>query len=203
MLSGGVEVVRSGGHPHVLLGAQGIRVFWDGVNRAEVTVSTSWQGKLCGLCGNYNNNDADEYLGPDGQLFGDVNEFVSSWEFGNTTSCGILTEAGDYLGSNRNTATIRCSVLQDAAFSPCHDTVDPQPFINDCIDDYCIFCDDADKDDCLCNSLATYASVCAAAGIVLQNWRDSYCCEFNTNTTYFTYVHKYISLRNVVKFFQA
>ena len=32
MLSGGVEVVRSGGHPHVLLGTQGIRVFWDGVN---------------------------------------------------------------------------------------------------------------------------------------------------------------------------
>ena len=175
MLSGGVKVVRSGGHPHVLLGTQGIRVFWDGVNRVEVTVSTSWQGRLCGLCGNYNDDPNDDLIRPDGQQISNSNEFVASWAVGDTTSCGTLAQALPCFGTNRAIATARCNALQSGVFAPCHATVDPQPFINDCIDDYCIFCDEANRDDCLCRSLATYASVCTAVGIPLQDWREVFC----------------------------
>ena len=181
MLSGGVEVVRSGGHPHVLLGAQGIIIFWDGVNRVEVTVSTSWQGRLCGLCGNYNNDSTDDFIRPDGQQPTNANEFVASWAYGNTSSCGTLAQALPCFGSNRIAATARCNALEGVVFAPCHAMVDPQPFIDNCIDDYCIFCDEDNRDDCLCRSLATYASACTAAGVPLPNWRDFFCRKLNND----------------------
>ena len=180
LLSGGVEVVRSGGHPHVLLGTQGIKIFWDGENRVEVTVSTSWQGRLCGLCGNYNGDATDDFIGPDGQQISNANEFVASWTTGDTSSCGTLPQALPCLGSARSAATARCEALLSDLFAPCNAVVDPQPFIDDCIDDYCIFCDEANREDCLCDSLSTYASVCSAAGLLLPNWREFYCRKLNS-----------------------
>ena len=178
MLSGGVEVVRSGGHPHVLLGTQGIKIFWDGVNRVEVTVSSSWLGRLCGLCGNYNNDSSDDFIRPDGQQVSNTIEFVASWVAGDTSSCGTLPQPIPCFGLNRVIALAQCNVLQSSAFAPCHATVDPQPFIDNCIDDYCIFCDEDNRDGCFCRSLAAYASVCSAAGIPLRQWRDVFCpCE--------------------------
>ena len=58
-------------------------------------------------------------------------------------------------------------------------TVDLQPFI-----DYCLFCDD--PEDCLYNSLATYASACGDPGVLLQNWRDNFCRELSSYTSYHT-----------------
>jgi len=78
-LTGGVEIVRTGGHPHVFLTAQGVRVFWDGSYRVEVTVSTAWQGSLCGLCGNYNNDASDDFTTPASELVATADEFGTSW----------------------------------------------------------------------------------------------------------------------------
>ena len=183
LLSGGVEVVRSGGHPHVLLTTQGIRIFWDGVNRVEITVSTAWQGRLCGLCGNYNNNATDDFIGPNGQQFTNVDQFVTSWVVGNTSSCGILAQAPACSGQARTDAIQRCNFLTSmVSFIQCSPTVDPQPFITHCIDNYCI-CDDADKEDCFCNSLTTLASVCAAAGRILPYYlRLDFCRKLNSDT---------------------
>ena len=175
MLSGGVKLVRSGRHPHVLLGTQGTRIFWDGINQVEVTVSSLWQGRLCELCGNYNNDSTDDFIRPDGQQLSNANKFIASWAFGNTSSCGTLPQSLPCFGLDRAIATARCNALQSGAFAPGHDTVDPQPFINDCIDDYCLFCDEDNRDDCHCCSLATYASVCATTGVPLQDWRDIFC----------------------------
>ena len=44
-----VQVLRVGGNSHVILLTHNIRIFWDGLYRVEVTVSTTWQNKLCGL----------------------------------------------------------------------------------------------------------------------------------------------------------
>ena len=177
-LSGGVEVIRSGGHPYVLLGTQGIKIFWDGVNRVEVTVSSSWQGRLCGLCGDYNGDSTDDFIRPDGQQVSNTDEFVASWAVGDTSSCGTLPQAFPCFGVNRIIARARCNVLLSDAFAPCHATVDPQPFIDNCIDDYCTFCGEDDRDDCFCRSLTAYASVCSAAGIPLNQWRGVFCpCE--------------------------
>ena len=189
MLPGGVEVVRSGGHPHVLLGTQGIKIFWDGVNRVEVTVSSSWQGRLCGLCGNYNNDSTDDFIRQDSQQVSNANDFVASWAVGDTSSCGTLAQGLPCIGTARTTATARCETLRSNSFVPCHATVDPQSFIDDCIDDYCLFCDE--PEDCLCKSLATYASVCAGAGVLLANWRNIHCRELSIYICTYVVIHNH------------
>ena len=77
--SSGVEVLRSGGRLHVLLVMYGVRIFWDGSTRVEVTVSQSWQNKLCGLCGNFNNDGADDFTTPNGTQALIEYVFGNSW----------------------------------------------------------------------------------------------------------------------------
>ena len=133
------------------------------------------------MCGNYNNDSTDDFIRPDGQQVSNANEFVASWVVGDTSSCGTLPPPTvPCFGPARTTATNRCAALQSSVFAPCHTTVDPQPFIDDCIDDYCTFCDETNRDDCLCRSLAAYASVCTAAGVPLPNWRDFFCRKYCT-----------------------
>lgn len=51
----------------------------------------------------------------------------------------------------------------------CHSTVDPHPYYESCLEDYCT--DDDNKNRFyVCSSLALYARACAQNGIVL-NWR--------------------------------
>ena len=178
--SGEVEVVRVGGHPHVILSAIGVRVSWDGLYRVAVTVATSWRQRLCGLCGNYNSNPNDDFEAPDGMLESTVNAFGLSWVVDDTqNSCGGLIIPGECPADVMENAQMKCGELQGSVFTTCHDLVDPAQFISDCIFDYC-YCNESDREDCYCNSLATYASVCADRSIILLNWRDSLCCKYNS-----------------------
>ena len=172
-----VQVLRVGGHPQVVLLEQGVRIFYDGVNRVEVTTSTIWQDKLCGLCGNYNGDPSDDFMDQDGNQLATAEQFASSWATGDTTSCGILDEAPLCVGDDREQAIKRCAVLNGEFFSPCHSALGYEPFEDYCIIDVCN-CIHENIHQCFCESLATYSSACTAAGVVLQGWRDYYgCCK--------------------------
>ena len=176
LTSGGVEVVRVGGRPHVILTVSGVKISWDGLYRVEVTVSSAWEGRLCGLCGNYNGDPDDDFMTPDGTVISSSDPFGGSWVVGNTTqdSCGGLMELGTC--GVMEAARSRCAELQGDIFMSCNAAVPPTAFIDDCIYDYC-YCNEADREDCYCNSLATYASACAEAGVILPNWRESSSCR--------------------------
>ena len=38
----------------------GVDIIWDGASYVEVELSSVWQNKTCGLCGNFNKNPKDE-----------------------------------------------------------------------------------------------------------------------------------------------
>ena len=177
--SGEVEVVRVGGHPHVILGAIGVRVSWDGLFHAEVTVSTSWRGRLCGLCGNYNSNPNDDFQAPNGYLTSSASDFGLSWVLNNGThdDCGVLLDPNQCTTDVMTEAQTRCSVLNGDYFNNCNDLVDPASFINSCIFDYC-HCNVNDREDCYCNSLSAYAGACVHVGTHLVDWRSNFCCKF-------------------------
>ena len=169
--SGEVEVVRVGGHPHVILSAIGVRVSWDGLYYAEVTVSSTWRGRLCGLCGNYNDNPNDDFQTPDGSIESSPNTFAVSWVLNNNTldSCSNLNPLIPCPTDVMDEAQRRCAVLRKEHFSACNDIVNPTTFIDSCAFDYC-HCNANDREECYCNSLSTYAGVCGANGMVLPNW---------------------------------
>ncbi|XP_072039429.1 kielin/chordin-like protein [Amphiura filiformis] len=57
----------------------GLEVSWNGVYNVDVCLPAEYQGKTCGLCGNYNNNPNDDNSNPEGQLLSNDNEFGNSW----------------------------------------------------------------------------------------------------------------------------
>ena len=171
-----VRIFKTGGLLYVLLTiTHPIAVSWDGSHRVGITPSSSWQGMLCGLCGNYNNDNSDDFMLSNGSMTISVNEFGNSWLYSNTSStCEGPMSSPNCTESIMVEAETRCSELMKGAFSTCSSMVDPTSFIDGCKLDYCS-CSDENKEDCYCNSLSTYAAACASAGVTLPNWRDSFC----------------------------
>ena len=172
-----VQVLRTGGHPNVIFPTYGVRVFWDGRYRVEVTVSTQWRGRLCGICGNYNGDANDDNLGADGTAFPNqpngVSAFLNSWAVG--SSCDAPSPRLCDPSEGRS-AIFRCGAIAGSFFEACKDAVDPETHQRACITDQCN-CDVDDVDECFCESLAVYASACAARGVALLDWRTFYNCR--------------------------
>jgi len=68
--------------------------------------------------------------------------------------------------SVKEDAEAKCNELYSNVFNACNELVDPAPYIDKCIADYCL-CHTDNRDDCYCKSLAVYASVCAANRVVI------------------------------------
>ena len=175
--SGEVEVVRVGGHPHVILSTSGVRVSWDGLYRVAVTVSTSWRGRLCGLCGNYNDDPNDDFQTPDGSMAMSANEFGLGWVLNNGTHdiChgSELISPGSCSPDLMADAIQRCNKLNREPFNICNNLVNSNAFIDSCVYDYC-YSSDAMREQFYYSSLSTYAAVCGNAGLIIPpTWRNS------------------------------
>ncbi|XP_065884398.1 IgGFc-binding protein-like isoform X2 [Dysidea avara] len=173
--SSGVEVLRTGGHPYVLLTLPyPVAVHWDGRRKVRITVSTEWEGMLCGLCGTYSNDRNDDFTLPDGSLTASINDFGDSWLYSNNTSTCEPSEPEECPDTIMATAQSRCSELMRGVFSVCNSVVDPTSYIDACVFDYCA-CNDTEREGCYCDSLSTYADECASNGVVIPNWRNFFC----------------------------
>ena len=165
--SGQVEVVRAGGHPHVTLRSSGIRVSWDGLYHVEVTVSSRWREKLCGICGNYNDDSFDDTL----TLYS-YNESSNVNNLDEELNCTTLTSPDSCPPGIVEEAERRCAVLKGEQFDACNNFVNVTRYYNRCVFDYC-FSNDNNRELFYYNSLAAYARTCARSGIFLTKWRTS------------------------------
>ena len=178
--SSGVEVLRTGGHPYVLLTiGWPVGISWDGWHHVDIAVSSGWQGKLCGLCGNYNNEGNDDFMLPNGTLTTSENEFGNSWLYSKPyPECEELPSPPSVCPENvMIAAQSRCNELLNSVFNICSNVVDPTSYIDDCILDYCQ-CSEEEREDCYCNSLSTYVADCASNGLTIPNWRNFLCRKY-------------------------
>ena len=166
----GVEVFRIGRHPFVLLTLEGsfpIGVHWDGRRRVRITASSLWQGMLCGQCGNYNEQRNDDYQLRDGSLTISENIFGNDWEYAKTTAdCGIPGLPPSCPADIFEAAGERCRVLTSSTFHACNDVLDPTPFVEACVFDYCN-CANETREGCFCGAIQSYATSCALEGQVI------------------------------------
>ena len=165
-------VIRTGGRVHVTLRQAGIYLTYDGLYTLRIQVATSLlgQGKVCGLCGNYNGIRDDDPISDPGDCPGGVVP-MGKRSAPDTDGC-------DNSPSTVTEAQTRCGVMRTSdVFSECRKKVDPEPFITSCEFDYC--CGDADgRESYICSSLSSYAAECTRAGAQPSNWRGEFCRKF-------------------------
>ncbi|EHH17663.1 hypothetical protein EGK_14117 [Macaca mulatta] len=75
------------GHTVILHTQPGLQVLWDGQSQVEVSVPGSYQGRTCGLCGNFNGFAQDDLQGPEGLLLPTEAAFGNSWQVQKGCGC--------------------------------------------------------------------------------------------------------------------
>ncbi|XP_055462835.1 mucin-5B-like [Psammomys obesus] len=144
-----------------------------------VRLDPSYHGQMCGLCGNFNQNQADDFTVFSGVVEGTGAAFSNTWKA--QPSCpnskNTYEDPCSYSVENEKFAQEWCSMLTETSgvFSACHATVSPVPFYSNCIFDTC---NCRNSEDCMCAALSSYVFACAANGVLLSDWRDRICYNY-------------------------
>ncbi|XP_016141424.1 alpha-tectorin [Sinocyclocheilus grahami] len=158
----------------------GLLVTYDGLHYASISLPSSYFNNTCGLCGNYNDDPADDPVLPDGSLAESVVELGGSWRAEDTdfrctdgcaqncSMCEPAAEAfyfrSDYCGLINKT---------DGPFRDCRAVVDPTAFVYSCVYD---MCSNRDNITTLCQAIQAYALACQALGVTIRPWRSRSFC---------------------------
>ncbi|XP_046856218.1 von Willebrand factor-like [Xenia sp. Carnegie-2017] len=149
----------------------GLDVQWDTFTRLYVTVQPQYANSTCGLCGNYNGNQGDDFMNNDGAIETNVVAFGNSWvaRWCNKTATSMV-DTCEIMVQRFSIAESKCKVLKQKPFRVCHQSVDPEDqYIQNCKFDLC-GCRDGTQ--CYCDAIADYAHACLRYGHVI-NWRNT------------------------------
>uniref|UniRef100_A0AAY4EYN3 VWFD domain-containing protein n=1 Tax=Denticeps clupeoides TaxID=299321 RepID=A0AAY4EYN3_9TELE len=162
------------GMQDVIITDFGLKVTYDLVYYVTVTVPSSYHGKTCGLCGNFNGNKDDDFQLPDGKETNDIKDFGAAWKVGVE---GVVCDdgcSGDLCPKcdekKKRIFESDCSIIRNPSgpFAACLNVIDPEPYFRDCVYDVCV--GEGDR-DMLCHSIASYVSDCQDFGVPIKNWR--------------------------------
>ncbi|KAF3833060.1 hypothetical protein F7725_026725 [Dissostichus mawsoni] len=132
-----------------------VTVLWDRKTSIHIQVGPRWQGKLSGLCGNFDMKTANEMRTPDNIDSSTSQEFGNSW----------------------TAAERQCGVLLSEVFMACHPVVDVTWFYMNCLADTCA-CSRGGDCECFCTSVAAYAQRCCHQGVPVD-WRSPSLCPYD------------------------
>nr|XP_048710200.1 LOW QUALITY PROTEIN: mucin-5AC [Caretta caretta] len=141
-----------------------------------VSLDPSHKGQTCGLCGNFNNIQTDDFKATSGVVEGTAAAFANTWK--TQADCpnvkNIFENPCTLSVENEKYAQHWCGLLTDTQgpFAECHSTVNPDVYHTNCLFDTCN-CEKSE--DCMCAALSTYVRACAAKGVLLSGWRTNVC----------------------------
>uniref|UniRef100_A0A3Q1J492 VWFD domain-containing protein n=1 Tax=Anabas testudineus TaxID=64144 RepID=A0A3Q1J492_ANATE len=155
----------------------GLSVTYDGWSTVSISVPSTYSGKICGLCGNFNGNPNDDFHTPTGQIVTTPDDFGTSWKAAGNYTCSDGCGSSCQQCTNEQPARAQCDVIQavDGPFSFCHEQVDPTPYFNDCVFDVCV----SGSQDLLCRAIQAYVSACQAANAQIYPWRQNTPCSLD------------------------
>uniref|UniRef100_A0A8D2G0B7 Mucin 5AC, oligomeric mucus/gel-forming n=1 Tax=Theropithecus gelada TaxID=9565 RepID=A0A8D2G0B7_THEGE len=143
-----------------------------------VRLAPKLRGQTCGLCGNFNSIQADDFRTLSGVVEATAAAFFNT--FKTQAACPNIRNSFEDPCSlsveNEKYAQHWCSQLTDASgpFSRCHAAVKPDTYYSNCMFDTCN-CERSE--DCLCAVLSSYVHACAAKGVQLSGWRNGVCTK--------------------------
>ncbi|KAJ7304151.1 hypothetical protein JRQ81_011680, partial [Phrynocephalus forsythii] len=145
-----------------------------------ITVPRSYFKAVCGLCGNDNGEPDDDLIMKDGHQAPSAAQFAESWKTEETPGCVNGCKSNCTACDEAHTQTYKgdhyCGILsrKDGPFRQCHDAIDPEPYLDNCVSDVCQY---QGHRDTLCNAISAYVAVCQARGIQIEEWRSASFCS--------------------------
>ncbi|XP_029289228.1 LOW QUALITY PROTEIN: mucin-2-like [Cottoperca gobio] len=146
------------------------------IMQVYIKASVSNKGKLRGLCGDFNDVEADDFKTTNGLIEGTAGTFVNTWK--TKTSCpDVANTLKDPCALNidkEKYAKNWCPLLSDpqGVFATCHSEINPEDYETACIYDTCAC---QNSEECMCAAISSYVHACAAEGVLLNGWRDTMC----------------------------
>ncbi|XP_078579024.1 uncharacterized protein LOC144863560 [Branchiostoma floridae x Branchiostoma japonicum] len=154
----------------------GIDLYWDNATRLYIKVWPNHRGRVCGMCGNFDGNQINDFNTPELDRATTVQDFANSWKV--SSSCpDVEAPLSDYcaLHPHREAwARRQCSIILSDTFRPCHFKVDPEPYYQACVQDSCS-CDSGGDCECFCTAVAAYGDMCNTQDIHIR-WRTHELC---------------------------
>ncbi|KAM9528428.1 mucin-2-like [Salvelinus alpinus] len=182
--NGGVQLERNAVYTK-LYSKVGLVVMWNGEDAVMVELDTEYTNRTCGLCGDFNGLPVHSEFIHNGRK-------VSPIEFGNrqkvhrpNEDCEDPYEEEEEdepadVQPKEDTCKefhAQCDqLLRSALWSSCGAVVNPEPYIQACVQDLC-GCSNTSDSFCVCSTLAEYSRQCSHAGGQPPHWRTTTFCE--------------------------
>ncbi|XDA87960.1 hypothetical protein R6Z07M_017641 [Ovis aries] len=153
----------------------GVIVIWDRKTTIFIKLDPSYEGAVCGLCGNFDQRSKNDFTTRDSMVVDSELDFGNSWKEAST--CPDVRTTPDPCTANlhrRSWSVKQCSIIKSRVFGLCHSKVDPMPFYEACVQDSCS-CDAGGDCECFCSAVASYAQQCTKEGACVF-WRTPDLC---------------------------
>ncbi|KAH0620982.1 hypothetical protein JD844_021933 [Phrynosoma platyrhinos] len=144
-----------------------------------IHLDPSFKERTCGLCGNFDGRETDDFRVLSGVVEGTAAAFANTWK--TQSACPNIKHKFEDPCSlsieNERYANHWCGLLTDSdgPFAKCHPSVNPAPYHKNCMFDTCN-CEKSE--DCMCAALSSYVRACAVKGIELPGWRTTVCSKY-------------------------
>ncbi|XP_051915891.1 mucin-2-like isoform X13 [Hippocampus zosterae] len=167
--------IRTVGMYLVVESVIGMAVMWDRKTTVRILLEPQHSGEVCGLCGDFDGNEQNDFTIQGQQQVTNVLEFANSWK--TSSNCpNVETHVDPCTAkpSRHHWSKMMCGIITGKTFQACHNTVDPLPFYENCVKDSCA-CDTGGDCECFCTAVAAYAQACNEAGVCVA-WRTPDIC---------------------------
>ncbi|XP_029702117.1 otogelin [Takifugu rubripes] len=154
-----------------------VTVLWDRKTTIHIQVGPRWQGKLSGLCGNFDTKTVNEMRTPDNLESPTPQEFGNSWTAVECVNSLDMRHPCSLSPLREPFAKRQCAILHSEVFQACHPVVDVTWFYTNCLADTCS-CSNGGDCECFCTSVAAYAQRCCHQGVPID-WRSPSLCPYD------------------------
>ncbi|XP_025025324.1 IgGFc-binding protein-like [Python bivittatus] len=158
----------------------GLIVLYDTSSYVHISVPTTYKGHMCGLAGNFNGDQKDDFMLPNGKLTENVEEFGASWKVPVngvicSDGCGEKCPICNKAQKTKYEAENSCGMIQSKTgpFKDCHSLVNPAEYFEHCLNDVCA---SSGVQESLCQSIQAYVASCQASGANIGAWRSPSFC---------------------------
>ncbi|XP_072554297.1 otogelin [Paramormyrops kingsleyae] len=154
-----------------------LTVMWDTKTTVHIQAGPRWQGKLVGLCGNYDLKTVNEMRTPENIESATPQEFGNSWTTAECVNSPDIRHPCSLSPLREPFAKRQCGILLSEVFQLCHPVVDVTWFYMNCLTDTC-GCSRGGDCECFCTSVSAYAHRCCQLGVSVD-WRSPAMCPYD------------------------